>query len=664
MKMLSIYRYGRLSTGVIIILLSLFLLFSRPFVVDYGCSSNVLYKEETVSGDRENFTKLLTPHNHNQSALNEDLTSTQNLSSSKSQNFHASSVCDMIGNDSALTLWNNHLSTILSASKHPLDGKFTQHNIQAHILKIITPRLFLGQKSVPRDWKVLHALVQKVNRRLQYLRQGKPSSSEDAPPPLRVAVLGGSVTMGVNCWTPVKRLNYAECSWPNRFMHTINRIAGGDVIVVENLAQGGTNSGIGKSMLEFDLLSDHIAHPDVVVNAYSTNDMHVITMNQASSNEVTMRDLTFEMNQDFARVVLNKCMVNADNDGKAVPPLLLYLDDYLGNEQHEILKTTEASQGIQVLANYYGFGFVSYADVVRDFVYGTTNETVFSPAGWYKGKSLEMTREVHPQAGMHVATSFLMAFYALQLVANYCQMGIWKPHADDHLTYETTKVANMPALKDDHARLEQMPNSVHSHLPPWLSDSLSLETVSDDWRNELPRQCSDQRRCPVSWMGKMVRSGIHDPEQSILDYVKPYWVQPSEWQFKDDTGKNKKENRKYGFFPNKIDETDRPPIMTLDFSSVESKNDAVVKRLTVFYLKSYGEKWEKANATVRVQTTSDGRDLVSETLKGSHEKKTSELSSDTLEWNEKTTLSSIQIQIEGDKNGATFKLLGMAICSH
>ena len=101
--------------------------------------------------------------------------------------------------------------------------------------------------------------------------------------------------------------------------------------------------------------------------------MHVTTMKQALHSGVTLRDKTFDMAQQFARVVMSEC--------EEKRPLLLWVDEYLGNEQRGVLQTTELSQGLQVLANYYGYGFVSYADTVRDLVYGTKNETTFSPHG-------------------------------------------------------------------------------------------------------------------------------------------------------------------------------------------------------------------------------------------------------------------------------------------
>jgi hypothetical protein len=180
-----------------------------------------------------------------------------------------------------------------------------------------------------------------------------------------------------------------ECSWPARLEHLINTIAGQNVIEVINLSAGGTNTKTGTTLMEFGLIPPQARDPDIVINSYATNDMHVLTMREAANNNMTLRDKTFTMAQDFTRIVM----------GDPCPekrPLLLFLDDYLGNEQRSILQTTELSQGLQVLANYYGYGLVSYPDVVRDWVYGTTAETTFSPAGWYKDNKEGMFREIHP----------------------------------------------------------------------------------------------------------------------------------------------------------------------------------------------------------------------------------------------------------------------------
>jgi hypothetical protein len=179
------------------------------------------------------------------------------------------------------------------------------------------------------------------------------------------------------------------------------------LIHVHNAASGGSNTATGTAILDYHLLPQ--PSYDVIINAFSTNDMHVYSMNEAQAAGLNIRQATFDMAQNFTRVALQKCTLP---DAKT--PLLLWLDDYLGNEQRQILTTTELSLSVQVLANYYAFGFISYADTVRDLVYGTTNETMFSPAVWYSNpkKSKDTTtmqREIHPGFTMHLATAYIMS---------------------------------------------------------------------------------------------------------------------------------------------------------------------------------------------------------------------------------------------------------------
>ena len=155
---------------------------------------------------------------------------------------------------------------------------------------------------------------------------------------------------------------------------------------------GGTNTAVGSQIFEYDLVPEEARHPDIVINGYATNDMHVLTVLEAQSGNQTLSQRVFEMTQEFVRSVLapKPCQDK---------PLLLHMDDYLGNEQREIMATMELSQAVSALASYYGFGRVSYANVVRDIVYGDTKEFWFSPEGWWPPKAKQMEREIHPGMG-------------------------------------------------------------------------------------------------------------------------------------------------------------------------------------------------------------------------------------------------------------------------
>mmetsp|Transcript_755 Transcript_755/g.1210 ORF Transcript_755/g.1210 Transcript_755/m.1210 type:complete len:129 (-) Transcript_755:1476-1862(-) len=86
--------------------------------------------------------------------------------------------------------------------------------------------------------------------------------SAPAPDKLYIVVLGGSVTMGVNC---------------------------------------------AFSPIDFDKDSRNVqknGSPDIIINAYSTNDMHITAMNYTTVNNKTLAAV-FDMQQSFVRSALS-----------------------------------------------------------------------------------------------------------------------------------------------------------------------------------------------------------------------------------------------------------------------------------------------------------------------------------------------------------------------
>jgi len=65
-------------------------------------------------------------------------------------------------------------STAVPQSKcigHPLDRSYVLHDVTAALLEVITGRLPLAQRSLICEWDTVAALVEKADRRYQYLRQ-------------------------------------------------------------------------------------------------------------------------------------------------------------------------------------------------------------------------------------------------------------------------------------------------------------------------------------------------------------------------------------------------------------------------------------------------------------------------------------------------------------
>ncbi|EEC43678.1 predicted protein [Phaeodactylum tricornutum CCAP 1055/1] len=310
-------------------------------------------------------------------------------------------------------LWNTRLKSIHAASQLKVnDPRYYFSDFTAQLLAIVAPRLSRSSGH-DADGVTVQYLLDRIQARYEYLHAQGPIAE-----PVKIVVLGGSVLVGRNCRKLCKdlglqlRMPQRECTWAHRLGVFLNVLVP-DIFRVTKIAMGGTNTAVGTTIWKYDLLPPEARQPDVVINAYSTNDMHILTALEASSGNQTLRDRVFVMLQDFAREVLVPPPLACTN--APPPPLFLHVDDYLGNEQRAILATTELRQSVDVLAAYYIFPTVSYADVIRDLVYGDTAESWFSPEGWYVKGMSGMQREIHPGMGMHIVMVWVIAFNLLHV---------------------------------------------------------------------------------------------------------------------------------------------------------------------------------------------------------------------------------------------------------
>lgn len=104
-------------------------------------------------------------------------------------------ICDALVQQSPFQQWIAQLERIRMASRLSLDHDYVLENVTNTVLLQVTEFLPHALKTIPTE--DLSALVQKVERRYQYLQHPYLYSSE--PPPMTITVLGGSVTAGVQC---------------------------------------------------------------------------------------------------------------------------------------------------------------------------------------------------------------------------------------------------------------------------------------------------------------------------------------------------------------------------------------------------------------------------------------------------------------------------------
>mmetsp|Transcript_13775 Transcript_13775/g.38773 ORF Transcript_13775/g.38773 Transcript_13775/m.38773 type:complete len:750 (+) Transcript_13775:190-2439(+) len=599
---------------------------------------------------------------------------------------------------SAMALWSEHVPKIFAASRVVNDVRFRFHDFTAQLLEIVSPRLPRSVKTAPFDWRPIENALTIAWERYWYLQL--PQEKRDAidpknkPRPLKILVMGGSVLVGTNCRIMMRELNFQfqmpkrECNWSFRMQTFINNFFLGEqykfkrteqLVEVSKVAMGGTNTATGSVIWQYDLIPEEARNPDIVLNAYSTNDMHILTVLEAQESNTTLRDRTFEMMQDFVRQVMGtrRCPTSSTSDGNPdpIPPLLLHVDDYLGNEQRKIWDATELTQGAQVLANYYGFVSVSYADVIREFVYGDTYEKWFSSEWWVpeekKKDNLIFDRQIHPGMGMHITSMWVIAYNLVHLASTFCSIptDVLVHESNNNITNYEAGLWGLPNLEMAYPQPKGKPQPQPKGLPPELTKDLLLEHVTSLWKQddagtsvascELDRRTKaglalePQVKCPFSWV-----SGL-SLQQNDVKFVNEYFQQQaSTWE----GWELSKDGDKLGFIPSPGSTKDSAKII-LDFEYSQK-----IRSITFFFMKSYGEKWANSELEAKIWSPPSSPDQEpvlpqKSRMLGTHDKSTSEVYTEEIVLSKPVNANQkfqLEVKLVG---GETFKIMGVAVCS-
>lgn len=546
--------------------------------------------------------------------------------------------CEYVGSQSAISLWTQYADRILQESRLSVDLDFSQRNMMLEMLDMISPRLPDSLQATTRDWATVKRILEQGWDRYQYLQQIKTfdqsSYTADEPRIIQVLVVGGSVTQGNNCFA-IKGGHGRHCAWATRLESLVNGLAGGLLIKVHNRALGGVNTKIGQAIWEYGTSPDDDFYPDIVINGHSTNDAGLTTRKGG-------RDAISEMAQSFVRSVMSEKSCSKR-------PLLIWLDDYLGNTVNKIKEITILSQEIQVLASYYGFSFVSFANVVRDWVYGDTHGTLFSPQ-WYSEDG-NFVGEVHPGQGMHLATSWIMAYHMLNLATRHCSIEAWGKQA--LVRQDESRKTSGHTTIEENAYYQPSPTG----LPPMLTNNLRLEEVTKAWQADAedresslgPCSQGNASQCVFSWINGLASN---ETSSSIQNVFAPFLKRQGKWSI------GKVSNRhKFGWVP-----AEQGSELLLEFRNLTQP----VGKVTLFPMKSYGEKWSNSNAKIRFLSKADGAttwsELTSVDVSGVHKRSTSETYVVGVEMPSRVPAHSTFRMSMKLTSGGTFKLMGLTVC--
>ena len=646
-----------------------------------------------------------------------------------------SEVCDLLPAPfpSAASLWSSHLERIHEASRHESDPEYKHHDFVALLLHYMTgTRLERSIDTIPMDFGHVGRVLEVGYRRWSYFR-GRPgadaSKDPDAPRPLHVLVMGGSVAAGVVChFNPSYQGGTGKrraCAWPRRLESFVNGVLGAPVIRVHDSSQGGTNSESGETLWRYGIFPPDRPHPDILINGYSTNDVHVNTIRKAQGRNQTLEASLWDNVQRFIRSVLTGCD----------PPLLIYFDDYLGNEQNSILDTMAGSQTQHLLSAYYGTMAVSYAGAVRDLTYSSTEEEWFSPHSWYEGTERTWSRQIHPGSGPHTAMAWTIAYGLLNLLTTYC--GVTPPERRGRRGERLgtagggtsraevggrngTTAAWGHGYRATHGLPELRgvgrgggeggggggaprvvpggPLPLPDSLPPVLDADLTLDAVSAKWVDEAAAaaaaakeeeeeqqeqrpdpsgggrggsssSCASRNPCVLSFLAGSER-GLDQPSQ--LDArLAPYLTMNEGWTSESDHGK-------LGLVPAAPEGGGSAPSGGGARFALEVKElEQPVRVITVMALQSYGPRWEGSRVAVRAEASSSStsspfssshgyRHLLPEAvvLSGEHGRSTSELYNHEIVLGGGGAPAGEDLRVEVELvGGTTFKIMGMALCS-
>lgn len=506
----------------------------------------------------------------------------------------------------ASSVWRRHLSEILDAASHP-DEKLKMHlhhSSQAWTREL----LFHAVQShwLERSWQTRLPKRQDMLRILTIIDNRMHNSSA---PPLMVAVFGGSVAVGSDCYKiPDVWKNYwnhhhsnqshieaahsasfrRSCAWPFRLQLLADYFLGAGVVHIENLASGGTDSLHPLSSIQYNLLPKgsllHEYGPDIIINAYGVNDR-----NADKSTYVDHRDLwddyLYKANR-FASVALDSrgsCAVTQQ-------PIVIFLDEYFGlyRGDESIWISNIRSAVVQSVSNLYGLASIASTAVVYPFVYADSKEDVFSPS-WHGGDG-RLCKNVHFGMIGHQHVAFSIAFAALRSAIDFCtsieqddgnDIGRFRFGWDDLYSpfnsKEKTSVREIEAASRAERALPRQ-SIIRSNLT--FAARKRVMQLSRNQRNHT-HDCQ-RPTCAFAFVAADGLGNIQNADD-LGTYLAPYITNNTGWQSEGPT----RYTNTFGLVTHEPESS-----ITIKIANLTSRPKVAI----MHYMKSYGPEWKGSKA--------------------------------------------------------------------
>jgi hypothetical protein len=240
-----------------------------------------------------------------------------------------------------------------------------------------------------------------ISKRVDYLRldEDTPANAADAAPPLHILVTGGSLTAGMACGeNPIGltsrdwRVEYRKCAWSTRLEHLFNHVLfqGKEVVKVSNLATGGANSEIGKTLLEYHLFPDAFELPHIVIWSHAAND----------AQEKDKERAYFESIPGYVNAAHNLRMCDSNL------PLVVMNEEFFS-------QNNDISGMIYKASNWFGLMGISHRNVISHKTFANFHNDEYI-------KSIIGSKGVHPGMAAHIGVAWTVFYNFISAFTDAC----------------------------------------------------------------------------------------------------------------------------------------------------------------------------------------------------------------------------------------------------
>lgn len=399
-----------------------------------------------------------------------------------SSQHYTSDFCSLCNIDT-IKLWKSFQTQILESSQHPDDPTYSHKEWTRDLLAGLDPsKLSFTTHSGSTNINILenksiHHISEIFQQHLTYHHhqtQKSPNKKQkhllQPPSPLKIAVVGGSLTEGNGCTfsksvQPPKgsiMSNPTYCAWPYRLEAFLNRIllrtlvgtvsrassvagVGYDLVKVVNMAEDGTETALMTPLLRNWLYPSELLPegPDVVINAYSMSDY---TISSPAFNEAEAENGDVDgMEEALKAKILNEMIafvqaVEASHPCGKAPPLVIHLyddpsknNDITESLQESLKGMTEIPVSNMLVINYSDI--IEAAATLEEEYYEKHKDDKKENEDMYDDDEVKLEQKEKKNRlekpdllvrgtpfGMagHVLLSWVVAYRCLELLIQYC----------------------------------------------------------------------------------------------------------------------------------------------------------------------------------------------------------------------------------------------------